>query len=374
MLRLEEFIFHCLPTYPNNIAFSLFLTFFCAFTLIHLILFIFVRRIKQSIDAQRDAKYMEIISNMLANIVFFDELEDAGKAVNQYVRRFEKLPLKSTPVRELLVKELLEYHANFTGKTAEVLKGIYLGLHLDDHARKKVKSCYWERQVEGIRELTQLWIREDAPMILKLTNSKNATLRMEAQTSFIKLSKDDCFRFLDEARETILEWHQVVLFEVITKTRSGMIPSFGRWLSSPNDSVVILCLKLIDHYQQLETIPELISLLSHPNPRVRICAIRVLGKFEAEMAESELFAIYPEQPLEVQQEILKAMGRIASGNYLDFLTERTNSEHHQLRLSALQSIKDHGRGGIDLLKELLETSGSGNKALINHVFDTRIKA
>ncbi|HEY0896954.1 MAG TPA: HEAT repeat domain-containing protein [Sphingobacteriaceae bacterium] len=339
----------------------------------HAGLFIFLRRVKQSIDARRDARYGEIISNMLAHIILYDEPGDAEQAVEHFVPRFEKLPLKIAPVRELLVRELLDYHSNFTGRTADILKGIYLGLRLDHYARKKIRSCYWERQVEGIRELTQLWIRRDADMILKLGNSKNPTLRMEAQTSFVKLSSNDSFRFLDEARETILEWHQVVLFEVITKTRNVRIPSFGKWLSSPNDSVVILCLKLIDHYQQLDTIPQLIGLLQHRAVQVQEKAIRVLGKLEAETAEPYLYDLYPRSAVEVQAAILKAMGRIASGNYLEFLTGQAEAEDYGIRMAAMRSIREHGLRGAELLQSLFGQATLQNKAIINHVFDTRIK-
>ncbi|HEY0900130.1 MAG TPA: HEAT repeat domain-containing protein, partial [Sphingobacteriaceae bacterium] len=327
-----------LSDYPDQIKVSVLLIFLCLLAFVHLCIYIFVRRLKQKIAGTRDAKFREIITNMLAHIILYDDLEDVDKAVQHFVPRFKKILGVSPAVRELLVRELLTYHGNFTGKTAEILKGIYLGLELDKQARKKLTSWHWERQVEGIHELTKLWIRQDADLILKLTNSKNSTLRMEAQISYLKLSTEDSFRFLDHAREAILEWHQLVLFEVITKTRNVQIPSFGKWLASSNDSVVMLCLKLVDHYQQLETIPQLIGLISHPDLKVRSKAINVLGKLEAEMAEGYFFEIYDQQPAEIRNEILKAMGRISSGNYLDFLSGRLASEEYEIRMNAIRSI------------------------------------
>ena len=369
----EDLILNRLSHYPDHIKASVFLIFFCLFAFLHLCLYIFVRRLKQKVDGARDAKFKNIITNMLAHIILYDDLEDVDKAVQHFVPRFQKILGVSPAVRELLVRELLTYHGNFTGKTAEILKGLYLALGLDKQARKKLKSWYWEHQVEGIHELTKLWIRQDSDLILRLTNSKHSTLRMEAQISYLKLSTEDSFRFLDHAHETIQEWHQLVLFEVITKTRNVQIPSFGKWLVSPNDSVVMLCLKLAEHYQQLETIPQLMELLSHPNLKVRAKAINVLGKLEAEMAEDSLFEIYEQQPAGIRSEILKAMGRISSGNYLDFLSGRMASEEHDIKLNAVRSIRNHGNAGVELLKNLYLSSTSQNKMIIDHVFDNRIK-
>lgn len=346
---------------------------FCVIAFTELYLYIITRRLKQAWQQSREAKYKEKITNMLAHIVLYDDQDDVADAVSHFLPRFKKLPLRNRAIRELLVKELLDYHANFTGKTAEILKGLYLGLRLDAAARKKIKSRYWETQIEGIREVTQMWIREEAELILKLTDDENSQLRMEAQTAFVKLSSDDPFRFLDRARERILEWHQLVLFEVITKTRNVQIPSFSKWLSSRNDSVVMLCLKLVKHYQQFDAIPDLIRLLGHPNLKIRIKTINILGILEAEMAEEDLFQMYFEQPVEIKAEIIKAMGRISSGNFLEFLKSRTQTDDFKIRMDAFRSIKLHGAEGRQLLDNIYQSTTTQNKAIIKHVLDERIK-
>src|SRR5690606_18309339 len=113
-----------------------------------------------------------------------------------------------------------------------VLRELYIRLNLDKEARRNLNSRYWEKQVKAVRELTQMSIRGAADTILKYTDDEQAQLRMEAQAAFVKLSTENPFRFLDRAKERILDWHQLVLFEVITKTENLEIPSFSRWLNS----------------------------------------------------------------------------------------------------------------------------------------------
>src|SRR5690606_39175732 len=136
----------------------------------------------------------ERITNMLANIVVYDDDIASEEIINQFIRKFKKFPLKRPAIRELLVKELLDYHLNFTGKTAEVLKGLYLGLKLNKQARKKLKGR-WDTQIEGIREITQMYLQEEADSSLKLTANENSQVRMEAQIAFVKLSSDNPFGF-----------------------------------------------------------------------------------------------------------------------------------------------------------------------------------
>ncbi|HXI00911.1 MAG TPA: HEAT repeat domain-containing protein [Sphingobacteriaceae bacterium] len=370
---IQELFTERLPFVPSNVKASLFIILFCIIAFTELYIYIGTRRIKQWFEGKRNKKYKEIITNMLANIVVYDDDAESDEIIAHFTPEFKKLPLKNSAVREILIKELLHYHLNFTGKTADVLKGLYLQLKLNKYSKRKLNGR-WETQIEGIREITQMWLKEEAETILKFTDDENSQVRMEAQASFVKLSMDNPFRFLDRARERILDWHQLILFEVITKTKNVEIPSFSPWLSSKNDTVIMLCLKLINHYQQLDAMPELIRLLQHANLHIRAKTINILGCIEAEMTEENLFEMYFDQPLEIKLEIIKAMGKIGSGNYLEFLTGRTYSENFKIRMEAMYSIKLHGITGIELLENIYKDTNMQNQVIIKHVLDERIVA
>ncbi|WP_423148183.1 HEAT repeat domain-containing protein [Rubrolithibacter danxiaensis] len=310
---------------------------------------------------------------MISHVIIYGDDEEADALIEFLLPSFLKIPVRNAGVRKILKKELLTYHANFTGTTQHVLRELYIRLKLDKYARKELKSRFWEKQIEAIRELTQMSVNEEAENILQYANDEIAQLRMEAQAAYVKLSRQDQFRFLEEAKERILDWHQLVLFDVITRTKNIKIPSFVKYLHSKNDSVVLLCLKLINHYQQLEAIPQLIDLLKHKNLAVRSLIIEVLAKMEAEMAEEDLFTIYPQQPLGIQLHILHAFGKIGSGNYLRFLVQESDSENFKIRMHALRAIKDHGAAGKELLNGLYASETVQNKSIIKHVLDERIK-
>ena len=370
---VEELVTVRFPGLPNNVKASIIIVGLCAVVFLSLYLFIFLSRLKQNYVTRQREEWKGKIADLIAEVIISADDEDTEEIFNAYLPQFKSLPLKSKIVRSVLIEELLIYHSNFTGKTREVLRELYLSLKLDKYARKKLKSHKWEKQIGAIRELTQMSVRDEAENILKYTDDENGQLRMEAQASFIRLSSEDPFRFLDKAKERILDWHQMVLFDVITKTKNIVIPSFVNYLNSRNDTVVSLCLKLISHYQQLEAIPKLIELLKHRKLSIRSLAIQVLAKMEAEPAEDDLFAIYKDQPLEIKLNILEAFGKIASGNYLRFLVSESDNPDFKIRMQALCAIRDHGAGGQELLNGLYLSESVQNKSIIRHVLDERIK-
>lgn len=362
-----------LPFFPSNIRSSLFIILFCVIAITELYIYIIFRRISQFNYKRLEKKWKEKIHDTLANIIIYDDQDNIEATVAHFYPQLKIITKKNNAVNEMLVSEILIYHKNFTGKIADILKTLYKKLQLDKRSIKKIKNRNWEIKVEGIREANQMELFDIAPIIMPYTDDENASLRMEAQAAYIKLSDTNPFKFLDRAQERILDWHQLVLFEVITKNKKLEIPSFSKWLRSPNDTVVMLCLKLIDHFMQFDAETELERLLKHHNPRIRKKAIEILGKLEIEESEENIFEIYFDQPLEIKLEILKALGKISSGKYTDFLSSRIYSDEYKIKMEALKALKMNPDLGEETLRDLFNQTSAENRAIIKHVLDERIK-
>jgi HEAT repeat protein len=329
------------------------------------------KRVIRVIQTNFFSKWSVEVNQLLAELIADDDLS-TKQCVEKYTHKFKKLPIKREAIKLIVEGEIVRFHQQFTGKTAEVLSGLYLALELEKIAYKRLKDSNWENQVHGITILAQLNIKQAAPKVLFLCDDEIATLRMEAQAAFLKLSDTAPFRFLDRAREHILEWHQLVLLEVITKAQDLSIPSFSQWLASKNDTVVILCLKLIRQYQQFEAIPNLLVLLNHPTDEVRLLAVELLGQFEAYAHEEELIQRYVTASHTEKIAILHALGQIESGKHLDFLQAQLVEDSYDILFNALLAIKKHGTVGEGILKKLYATSLPKNRQLIDHLSDHRL--
>ncbi|MBC8054272.1 MAG: hypothetical protein H7Y13_14515 [Sphingobacteriaceae bacterium] len=370
---LHDLFISRFSAHPLYITLSLLIMLLCVIGIAEVLFYILIRRATEFYQLKRDADLKERIITMLANILVFHDSDDPGLVVSHFIPRFAKLPLYRSSIRRILVSELISNHRNFSGRTAQVLTELYMQLKLDKRARKNLHSPHWYKQIEAIRELTEMNVKDECDRILKYTNHRQPQLRIEAQIAFVKLCVDNPFRFLDIVKEPVLDWHQLILFEVITKTETMARPRFAFWLNSENDSVVSFCLKLIEYYQQFDALPNLIYLINHHNLTIRATAIEILGRMEAEMAESHLVAAFTNQPTKIKVKILNTLGLIASGGCLAFLNSHAKNKEFPVRMAAIRAIKAHRQSGRELLDTLFNEAIAQDKAIIKHVLDERIK-
>jgi len=342
-------------------------------------LVIITKRYRGYVKEKRLAHISPIVEAMITEQVLLNE--DLEKNVPVENIEFDsnaisKPMYKRAWVRQILIDILIQYRKNFGGEVGFLLRKLYLDMNLQKDSFAKLKSFKWERKIKALSELTQLDIPISDATILPLTNSKNPSLRVAARNAYIQLSKNEPFKFFDIATEPLLPWDQLDMFRIITSTKEIAIPSFSRWVSySNNKSVISFCLKLIAHYDQQTAIPAVMDLLSNRDHYFRADAINCLGKLSAEEAEGRLVKMYSNQPLNCQIEILKALGRIASGRHLDFLRhEFIYSTNFDARMNAARSIIKHNtEKSRTIVEELIKTVTSENQLILKHCNNPLIK-
>lgn len=323
-----------LSSLPFPYQISLLIIAFFLICIVEIIVLILIGRVKGNYTRKRDLKYKARIISMLANVIVFSDTMDIREVVTHFLPRFFRIPLYRSSVRKLLVAELVNSHSDFNGRAADLLAELYRRLKLDRRARKNLTSRSWSKQIEAIRELTEMSMRKECEKILLHTGSDIPQLRLEAQTAYIRLCSEEPFLFLDNLEKPILGWHQIILFDVAIRKESIEIPSFVKWLNSKNATVVLFCLKLIEHYKQYKAIPTIIYLLNHYDLEIRASAINVLGKLRAEEAGPHLINAYPNQILTLKPTILNALGLIGSRSSLTFLNGQILEDVSAIRFAA----------------------------------------
>lgn len=288
---------------------------------------------------------------------------------------FQELPMHKKWVREAITGRIMHFRRNVRGNMGQMLRSLYMQLDLDKDTMKKMKSGKWEKKVQALTEFINMDMSISDVTILPLTNSRNRELRAAARHAYIKLSKNEPFKFFDVVTEPLLMWDQVELFRIISSTEDIAIPNFARWITySSNKSVVSFCLKLIVHYNQLPAVPAVIKLLDTKDHYLRANAINCLGKLRVPDVEEKLVSLYSSQPLHCQIEILKALGRISSGRYIDFLKQEfLHSTDFDLRKSAAKSLVKNEWIASQVLQELIDTANPENLRILKHCMNPLIK-
>ncbi|WP_212003846.1 HEAT repeat domain-containing protein [Chitinophaga sp. HK235] len=288
---------------------------------------------------------------------------------------FQQLPLHHAWARQLLVQKILHYRRNFSGYVSDLARNLYIDLGLYQDARRKLSSSGSRKIVEGLGELFRMEIVVDEKEVLPLINHQDRYVREMARCYFAKCSAEHPMDFLQEIRKPLLTWEQVELFRLITQRTDIPAPSFARWIDpAMHSSVISFSLKLAAHFHQFDAIPAMISMLKTDNLEQRALAINSLGKLMALEAEPELVKIYGDQPLSCKKEILKALGRIGSGNQLEFLRQQfLESEEFDLKKHAAKSIVNHKALSQLILKQLQEQSVGQPLIILQHCLNPLIK-
>ncbi len=357
--------------------------FFIAFSILAILITyssILLKRYKGYRLEKKLEKINPLIDELILKHIIFNEdlnkdLEEGEQPQLIPLSDFLKTPFKSAFGKQALIDRNINFRKSFKGTMAFYLRQLYIDLELDKKSFNKMKSVKWDKKVVALVELTAMDMSIADVNILPLTNSKNSELRSEARHAYIKLSKNEPFKFFDVVTEPLLMWDQIQLFKIITTTENIAIPNFARWVTySSNKSIVSFCLKLIVYYNQVDGIPAVIKLLDTKDHELRANAINCLGKLKVDEVEDKLLNIYSNQTLNCQIEILKALGRIRSGKSISFLKyEFLHSSDFDLRKNAARSIIKGGAHAQETIQLLLETATKENLLILKHCMNPLIK-
>lgn len=339
---------------------------------------ILIGRYKAYSHEKKLAQLHPVIDNLLMEHILLNDELASDVPANQVQLNVDvfRLPVfEKKWARQALIDRLIHYRNNVRGAMGEQLRNLYMAMDLDKDSLKKMKSRKWDRKVQALAELTNMNMSIADVTILPLTNSSNRELRAAARHAYIKLSKNEPFKFFDVVTEPLLLWDQVELFKIISTTEHIAIPNFAQWITySTNKSIVSFCLKLVVHYNQLSAVPAVVKLLDTKDHYLRADAINCLGKLKMESVEEKLVHMYNSQPLNCRLEILKALGRISSGKYVDFLRQEfLHATDFEVRKHAAKSIINNKWAAKGLIQELIDTATTENKLILKHSMNPLIK-
>lgn len=370
--------FYYYDSYPLVIQIAIFLTGVAIVTTVIAYSSILFRRGRGYLVDVRTRKINQFLDNLITDHIIFNEDVLNGVAlpdVQLDLAPFQKPVFRQKWVKQALIDRLIYFSNSFSGDRNVLFRRLFLELELEKLSFKKIKSISLSTKIVGLVELTSMGVAVADVIILPLTNSRNRKLRSEARIAYIKLSKNDPFKFFDDATEPLLLWDQLELFKIITTTEGLTIPNFARWITySTNKSIVSFCLKLVIYYNQHEAIPAIVKLLDTKDHYLRVDAINCLGKLKADEVEEKLVLIYNNQPLRCQIEILKALGRFSTGKQIQFLrNEFIRSTDFDIKKNAARSLISHGRQTKDIVQHLIDTATPESAIILKHCMNPLIK-
>jgi HEAT repeat protein len=274
--------------------------------------------------------------------------------------------------RQVLIDQMIDVSINLKGEESNKLQSLYKLLSLDRDSISKAYNHRWHKKIKGFRELAYMNIKDANVAIYKALNSSNEILRMEAQIALVRLSDDDPFEFLSHLTSHFSLWEQITLHELIIQ-HNIPVPSFNKWLTSPNPTVVIFALRMIREFKQIESEDNVRETLMHPDPAVRCLAVQVAGDLDMHSTLEPMKHMYKNQEYKICLEIIKSMGKMPDISMMGFLKLVLDKEEDvQLQIEATKAIRNNGEEGDKALVKLMESEYKNYNIIIKHVLDRRI--
>ncbi|SKB63478.1 HEAT repeat domain-containing protein [Daejeonella lutea] len=355
--------------YPEIIRFAAFVAIISAILTFCTIAVIFVNRVikkrRQKIQKMADEAILETLGE---RIFIYDSVSDISeKELSKTLSILDVLKNKNKIFRKSMIRLLVYFQTNLTGSVGRIVNATYSRLKLRQFSLKKLQSPLWFLKTQGLTEVQRMKDVMSLLEVYKLVNDKNQDVRVASYIALVRLRARDCFEVMSKEREELSEWQQMMLVEGIFNTIGLTIPSFKTFLRSENRSLVLLGIKLIVDYRQLDAIQELLAVINAQDDFIRLRIIEALGALNAEEAESSLRNRYQLEPVKNKAAILISLGLIASGNSVDFIRQKfMEAEDFLIIKSAAAAITSHPPVVAYEVKNELQEEHAVQKGLINH--------
>lgn len=355
---------------PTIIQRGLIILCFFIFGNITLFVIIISSRIYKTYIEIRKKRLIEVYEPLLANLLFGEY--DTEERRMHVVRRIKKRYLVNEFNNEVFLQELLNLHKNFSGDVCDEIRNLYLEFDLLKFSMRKLKAFPWDVKIKGIRELTQMDIKDAYDEIFKFIDSKNPILRLETLLSLIQLSESDPLKFLSNTKAKMTGWQQVNILAILSILNTDDLPDFKRWLNSPNDSVSLFTVRMINHFKQIGSVNAIIPMLEDPREEIREAIIDTIGNLELYGFADQLIDTFGKEQDRLRVKILQVMTKISDDDQIPFFKQELFSPNFAIALnSAIALVKTGPKGKRDL-ELLLESADERSSKIIKHALDKRI--
>jgi hypothetical protein len=274
--------------------------------------------------------------------------------------------------RQVLIDQMIDVSVNLKGEESKKLIGLYKHLGLDRDSISRANDRRWHKKIKGFRELAFMNIKDANGEMYKALNSSNEILRMEAQIALVRLGDENAFEFLSHLTRPFSLWEQISLHELMIQ-HNIHLPSFKKWLTSSNPTVVMFALRMIREFKQNDADEDIQATLMHKNPDVRQLAVQVAGDLNIRSALEAMKHMYKNQDYNICLEIVRSMGKMPDLSMLGFLTLVLDKEDDvQLQIEAVKAIENNGEEGVKALVKIMKSEYKNYNIIVRHVLDRRI--
>ena len=271
---------------------------------------------KQEIDIK--------INDFLTEILFSNF---KNQQIKKKITHFkQQVPFKEKWCKTFILNKIITIKQNINGVNPNQMLLIYKYFGFDKYSDKLIRSSSWENKILGIYHYQILEYKIKTGHIRPNMYVKNKFLKSNALIAVLSLS-DKKFDFLIDYEKKLSAADELKILNIIYQKKSEIPDEINLWLTSKNNSIVILAIKLMIHYRVNLTIIQIKTLLSSTNSRVRketFLAIRNLFLVEANQVLIDHYTFEPIKRNKIS--LLKTLAIIGDNNVKNFALTQLDTE------------------------------------------------
>lgn len=309
------------------------------FSVVFVIFQLFYLRSRKKYLAENKKMVQYKVNGFLSDLLFGDNLSE--DYYDSQINAFKsKIPLQKSWCKDLLIQNIIELGKNIKGESKSGLLSVYFKLGLQGYTERLLRSSQWYLKSKAVYYWRELNYSKAADKIYPLISHSNHELRSSALLAYISLAELDPLHVLEEYTDNISHVEGLNILDVIQRKKIKKPENLGKWLEFEEYSHLIFALKLVAYYNDLDSGPKVVKLLTSLNPKVRLEAIKTIGKLFYFDAEQTLIDSFENEEEENQIEIihtLKGIGGDQSSEFVHQLLESPRSA--ELQIAALYTLK-----------------------------------
>lgn len=315
----------------------LFLTGGCLF----LILVLVSRLWKTRADA-RDRLLSELVQRKL-NVFILLANDNVPRRHFQW--RYHTVELKDllrkSGRHQLIIDLLMANSRNLTGRSALVLRRLYVRLALRRFSLAKLRHRNIHVRIQGLNELSEMGIVDALEPIRSFVVHRDNRLREASFMAMVKLSGSAPFSMLRDYHGPVSDWVQIMLHKHLTRLHPDKLPDFSAWIHSANPAVRMFAIRMIVAFRQLESASTLASLLEDTDTRMARMAADALGQLEASEHGEQVAEFGRRHPGDEPclESALRALAKIGDPQrHRSFLAWHMIHGSYRLRVEAMRAL------------------------------------
>ncbi len=285
---------------------------------------------------KRKKSVEEATDTILTRLLFWKgSFEEMRVAVEEFKYA---VPYKKKWCRQFVLNRIIRIKLNFQ-LDDDTFLNIYKLFEFEKITYDLLRHKKWHKRSLGIYQLQFMHDVTKKKQLNILLNERNSQVKSNALMTLVTFSPER-FAILADYQEPLNKADEIKIMDIIYHSTPVIPKNTMKLLKSKNTSIVVLGIKLIVLYRAQLSSKQINKLVRLSNFRVRIEAIKAVGKLRLTSANEILMSQYSiEQHKKIKINILISLKKIGNKETVEFLKSLLrNEEDSDIKFKIVDSL------------------------------------